>query len=509
MKIEDGKEYVPEKAKNKTITIISTLIAVTLLIVVSIVIIMLVTYKQNLSVNVDGQKVSFSEDTFLFAEGTNDMYISIKDVAELVGYEAHNGEYKINSEDVSKMYVEAKNGTETSSFFLNSTQISKVPPNSDKDYENIQIENPVISYNGKLYVSEEGFSEGFNSLISYNQEENMIVIQTLPYLVEYYKANIANFGYSAISEDFNNQKALIYGMLVASKETTGKFGVVNTFTNKEVISPKYNKIEFIESSREFIITNSSEKVGIAYSTGETKINVLYDEIKSFDSKLGYYLVKSNSKYGVINSQEELVIHIEYDTIGIDSTEYPADRISNQYILCGELIPVCLNKKWGFFDTKGNKVSDPVYDEIGCIASETTDKVVDNAMVVGDSGVVVVATHQIVEAPEDEENSRRNEDENEEKNVIKTYGGINVKGDLLLPIRFENVYSITSGGETTYYVTYKGEQYKAMSIISEAKRRLGYSEEEPKSTPEPTTDVTPEPEASPNVTPTNDIGDVIL
>ena len=100
------------------------------------------------------------------------------------------GEYKINSEDTSKMYVEAKNGTETTSFFLNSRQISKVPPDSDQDYENIWLKEPVISDNGKLYVNAEGFMEGFNSIISYNQAENRITIQTLPYLVEYYSQNI-------------------------------------------------------------------------------------------------------------------------------------------------------------------------------------------------------------------------------------------------------------------------------------------------------------------------------
>ena len=71
----------------------------------------------------------------------------------------------------------------------------------------------------------------------------------------YYKANISNFGYSNLSEDFNDQKALVYGMLVASKETTNKYGVVDIRTNKEILSPRYNNIEFIENSKEFIITN--------------------------------------------------------------------------------------------------------------------------------------------------------------------------------------------------------------------------------------------------------------
>ena len=84
-------------------------------------------------------------------------------------------------------------------------------------------------------------------------------------------------------------------MIVAKKESTGKYGVVDIKTGKEVISPRYNKIQFIENAKEFIITNSSEKVGIAFSTGETKINVLYDEIKVLDSTLRILLSKKQFK----------------------------------------------------------------------------------------------------------------------------------------------------------------------------------------------------------------------
>ena len=63
--------------------------------------------------------------THLFLQKTGKIYVSIRDIAQYVGYEAHNGEYKIDVEDTNKMYVEAKDGTETTSFFLNSTTISK------------------------------------------------------------------------------------------------------------------------------------------------------------------------------------------------------------------------------------------------------------------------------------------------------------------------------------------------------------------------------------------------
>lgn len=195
------------------------------------------------------------------------------------------GEYKLSSEDTNKVYIQGKDGKETTSFFLNSTIISKIAPDSKGDYENIEITSPVTSFGDKLYINVDGFMQGFNSILAYNDEAKTVTIQTLPYLVEYYKSNITNYGYSAISEELNNQKALIYGMIVASKDSTRKYGVISSTTGEEIISPRYNKIDFIENSKEFIITNSSDKVGIAYKTGKTKIDALYDDIKTLDKKL--------------------------------------------------------------------------------------------------------------------------------------------------------------------------------------------------------------------------------
>lgn len=458
MKIEQdfGTVNNNKKSKSKLTTIISVLIVITILIVIAIVVLMLSMKEKSLSVSVDGKNVQVTPDTFLFEENSRDVYISIKDIAPLVGYESHNGEYKINKEDTTKMYVEAKDGTETTSFFLNSALVSKVAPDSKKDYENIKISAPVIAVDGKFYINAEGFMQSFNSVFSYNKVQNTITIQTLPYLVSYYKTNAKSYGYDKLSEDFENQKALIYGMMVASKGTTGLYGVVDTTTGDEIIGPRYNKIKFVESSKEFIITNADNKVGIAYSTGETKINVAYDDIKMIDSTLGYYLVESNSKYGIVDSDEKLIIHIEYDKIGIEPSEFPADEIKNQYILYDKIIPVCANKKWTIFDTTGKKMSEEEFDDIGSINTHITDRVVNNTVMIGDSEVVVVSKDG-------------------------KYGGISTKGDMLIPIDFEYICSVTSGGETTYYIIMNGKNYKALDYINAMKKALGYPADEIKET----------------------------
>lgn len=454
MKIEqDDMMYKKSKdTSKKTLTIILVLITITVFIVIGIVALMASMKEEKLSVNIDGKVVTVADDIFIFAEGTGEIYVSIKDITSLVGYEWHNGEYKVNSEDTSKMYVEAKDGTETTSFYLNSKVISKVAPDSKEDYENIEINAPVTMINDKWYISAEGFTKAFNSAFSYNQANKKITIQTLPYLVAYYTQNIQNYGYDTLSEEFNNQKALAYGMIVASKTSNKRFGVINIKTGNEIISPRYNNIKFIESSCEFIITNASGKVGIAYSTGDTKINVLYDEIKVFDSSLGYYLVKSNSKYGVINSNEEVVIHIEYDKIGIDTASFPADNLKSQYVLYDKLIPVSLNKKWGLFDIEGKKVSEVEYDSIGCINKDVKDRTLNNTITIGDTEVIVIGKD-------------------------KLYGLMTTRGDMLGNIMFEYVFSVISGGNTNYWLFYNGLDYNALNYIKLYKERLGYNDDE--------------------------------
>lgn len=453
MQIEQDENLIKEKQKSKSKKIMAIIFALILIVAIAVItlIVMLMSKTDNkLTVSINGKNVSYTSDTFLFAQDGS-IYVSIRDIAPLVGYDAHNGEYKIDVEDTTKMYVEALDGTETTSFYLNSNIISKVAPNTTEDYKNIKISEPVVTLNGKLYIISDGFSVAFNSLFGYDKIKNRITIQTLPNLVTAYTTRIADYGYSKISEDFNNQKALVYGMIVASKETNGKYGVITTSGN-EIISPRYNKIQFVESAGEFIITNSSQKVGIAYGTGKTKITVSYDEIKVIDSTLGLYLVKSNNKYGVIDASEKFIVHIEYDQIGVETSSFTADNIKNQYILYDKIIAAKLNGKWILLDIEGNRLTNDEYDTVGFINKDIKDKVVNNALAIGDTNTIVVSKDG-------------------------KYGGIDVKGNTLIQLRFDAIYSITSGGETSYYILYNNTEYNAVELIDRMKQIIGGYENE--------------------------------
>ncbi len=459
MQIEQEEEIIPKEKGNgnKLNILMIVLIVLTIMAVIGIIYAIMYFQSKRLSIIIDGKAVSLPENTIVFKEN-GDIHISIKDIAEYVGYEAHNGEYKVDVEDPNKMYVEAIDGTETTSFFRNSKVISKVAPNTTDDYDNITLDEAVYMEGDKMYTTSKGFMIGFNAIFEYDENKNRITITTLETLVDAYSKAIENYGYSKLSEDFNNRKALIYGMIVALNDKNGKYGVIST-DGTEILSPRYNDIQFIEGAGEFIITNSSEKVGIAYSNGKTKITVSYDEIKIMDRERGLYVVKSNEKYGVIDSQESFVIHIEYDRIGIDSSKYPADNIKNQYILFDYIVPARLNGKWTLLNVDGQKIVEDTFDEVGYIAEGEQSKVVNNAVSIGETGTVVVSKD-------------------------KKYGGIDVKGNTLIDIRFDAIYSMTTAGVTNYYILFNGIEYNAEDFINAMKERLGYNiVEEPVTEPE--------------------------
>lgn len=170
------------------------------LVIVGIVVVLLITavligaiyylnmmQQKALKVYVDNVKISVSEDTFII-DDTGKVYVSIKDIAKYLGYDVHNGEYKINSEEHTKCYVE--NSNETASFFLNSNKISKVAPNSQEEYTDFIISEPVKSENNKLYVISDGIKRGCNVRFNYDVDTNTIKIETLPYLVTAYNTSI-------------------------------------------------------------------------------------------------------------------------------------------------------------------------------------------------------------------------------------------------------------------------------------------------------------------------------
>lgn len=440
MEIVGNSLYNSKKDKRKK-TIRITVILIVVLILMLIGIISAVIYMQSLQFKtyIDGKTVNIPEDVFIVDSANNKVYVSIKDIAKYLGYETHSGEYKVLSEDSNKCYVE--NTNETASFYLNSNKINKVAPNTENDYESYTISEPVKLVNDKLYVLSEGIEKGFNVTFSYSAEKNNIQIYTLPYLVQYYTSQVSKYGFDKISEDFNNQKAILYDMFVVNKKTDKeeRVGVINNSGN-EIIATRYDKLEFNENTQEFF-ASSNKKVGILTRDGTVKIKIDYDEIKSIDKDLGFYLVKKDNKYGIVNEQANYVIHMEFDEIGVDITKFTSNNIQNQYILFNNAIPVKQGQKWGLYSKSGQIILPIEYDSIGCSESPSQKKATNSILVIPEYEAIIVGKD-------------------------KTYGIVDSTGKQLVPCVVTTIYSTTTGGVDEYFMEYNGQLYNIKNYFEQ-------------------------------------------
>lgn len=425
-----------EENKSKTITRVLIISMVLLVIIMAVLFYFIVELSSNrFSSSIDGQAINASADLFIIENGK--VYVSIEDISKLLSYEYHRGEYKSDLEDDNKGYVISKD--ETASFFLNSNKISKVKPGSNDDYDTYTISEPVKKVNNKMYILSEGIERAFNVAFEYNQEKNTVAIYTIPYLIQQWSPKIIAKGYELASDsDFNNNKTVLNGMFIV--KMGNQVGVINT-EMKEVIVPRYNKIQFVESTKEFFVTNSSGKVGIIQETGITKINTLYDEIKVLDKESGLYVIKTDNKFGVINNSGANIIYPEYEQIGINTSQFKNDDIDNQYLLFNNAIPVKYLNKWGLFDKTGQKILDIVYDALGCTNSTVSGKATGNVLLINDYEAIVVQRD-------------------------KLYGVVNSQGKELIPCALTSVYTTIQSGIKDYYMVYGEQTIDVIDWLSE-------------------------------------------
>lgn len=442
MEIIGNSLYEDEKNKRKKTTrIIIILIVILMLMVVGIIVAVIYMQSLQFKTYIDGKNTSLPEDTFIIDNANNKVYVSIKDIAKYLGYEVHNGEYKVLSEDTNKCYVESAN--ETASFYLNSNKINKVAPDTNEDYESYTISEPVKMVKDKLYVLSEGIEKGFNVQFTYDAEKNNVQIFTLSYLVQYYNPQVVKYGFDGISEEFSNQKAILYDMFVVNKTTDKnvRCGVIDP-TGKEIIATRYDEIDFKESTQEFFVS-TNKKVGILLSNGSIKIGISYDEIKLIDKELGLYLVKNNNKYGVLDEQANYVIHMECDAIGVDTTQYPSNNIENQYILFGNAIPIRQGQKWGLYNKSGQLILPIEYDSIGCTTSNSQKKATNSLLIIPEYEAIIVCKDRV-------------------------YGIVDSTGKQLVPCLLTTIYSTTTGGVDEYFMEYNEQVYNIKEYFEQNK-----------------------------------------
>lgn len=406
------------KKKNNINKVIIILIVLLLVIIMSIIGIMM--YLQTLTTKfyIDGVPTSINESYFEITQDGK-IYISIQDMAKLIGNNYYNGEYGKISEDTSKGYVSFEE--ETVTFEANSNKIYKIQTtNNEEKYSYMYLDEDIKLSNGRLYTTPDGIIKILNISFSYNEN---ISVFTLEYLNQYYTGQIANYKYKKISDKFENQKALKNDILIVERED-GKKAIIRS-DGTQIVGAKYDDITYLENTGDYMVT-SGNKFGIINSQGKSKIDLEYEKIEVLDEDLGLYKVKQNNKYGVVNKNGNIVIFIENDEIGVDSSLYKDSLIKNPYILFDNCIPVQKDKKWGIYNKNGKLILPIEYDTIGCVVGTSSTNSTENVVVVEDYEAIVIGRD-------------------------KFYGIINSIGKELIPCALDTVYAVTSGGKKIYRI----------------------------------------------------------
>lgn len=443
-----------DKAKTKKLMIIIG-VAIVILFLLSVGLIFYISYieKNKFKFYVDDAKVSIKTNDIIIDETSNNIYVSLSDIADKIGYTKNNGEYKNQySEDTDKCYLQNK--YEAVSYITDSNQIYKTilrtSQNEDVNYEYFEIDEPVMMANSKMYTTIDGISKGCNLAYSYNKNNNTLKIYTMDYLAKLYAKSIPES--EAISEQddvnsYKNKKGILYDMVVVKNEA-GEYGVKN-LSNSTIIGEKYKSISFEEEEEEFIVETADGKYGIIDKTGKTKITPDYTSIKLISKERGLYLVSksastSKTQYGIINKNERVVVYIEYEQIGINKNDFPANDIENQYILFGKCIPVKRSNKWGLLDLNGNTIASLEFDSLGCLSNSSKNNQANSLIIIPEYEAIVVCKD-------------------------KLYGLYNSSGkELILPL-VTDMYVINNSGENQYYLTYQGN---TMNVIEYLQNVLG-------------------------------------
>ena len=455
------KNYRSKKVKNYIL--IGIIVTVILIIVLIGAIYYLIYNPNKITIYLDGHEDATLESIFEFRtseDGTTIIYTPIRTTATKFGYKSNDGEYTTNFEDRDSCYIESEN--EVAIFSLDSNIIYKINKTTQKsdseyEYEEIKIENPIVRENDALYVDGEGLQKAFNIAMSYNTKSKRVDIRTLNDLVLTAKNKVIKYG--TLDERFVNQKAILDNMMVIASNGDNLMGVRNFETGEEILGAQYDDIIYIPQKSAFLVKKNN-KVGIIGNDGIIKIRPQYDNLTLIDNENELYLAENNGLYGVIDENENIKIYLEYTKIGVDISKYSANGLKNGYILLGKLIPVQQNGKWIFFvieitknedGTKNlqcNQIQNVDFDDIGCI-SKTTRGTVANLMVIEDYNVVVVQKYGY-------------------------YGFMDLKGKPALGLTYTDAYMETTSGKVDYYTV--DREGKTLSVTEELEKR-GYTKKE--------------------------------
>ena len=433
--IDESVDYKKKDNSKKIARIILIFIALIIIAIISVLGVLMYIKNKELKLYIDGN-VNDKVKNMMEVDDDGTVYFPVKDIASYIGYQSYNGEYTDKSEDANKCYVQ--NDNEIANFVLNSNKIYKLAlENSDGNYNYYYANKPVKAINGKLYISSDALANAFNLSFTYDTDSNRVYIYTMPYLIESYSAKVLDYGYDSISDNFINQKAVLNSMLVVTKNQGKSYAVIDLKGNA-IIEAKYDNIEYLENTGDFLVT-SNNKVGIISSKRETKVQLLYDSLELVDSDSGLFIAKKDNKYGIIDSKGNIKVYIEYDQIGIDNTKFEKNNIKNKYLLDNGMIPAKKDKYWGAFDKNGKTVLNFEYDSFGYTATSNREAI--NLLIIPDYNLMVVCQN-------------------------KKYALVSSTGDMVIRPVLDDAYMTISSGKKYYYMNVGDRKIDIIEFLDE-------------------------------------------
>lgn len=433
--IDESVDYKKKDNSKKIARIILIFIALIIIAIISVLGVLMYIKNKELKLYIDGN-VNDKVKNMMEVDDDGTVYFPVKDIASYLGYQSYNGEYTDKSEDANKCYVQ--NDNEIANFVLNSNKIYKLAlENSDGNYNYYYANKPVKAINGKLYISSDALANAFNLSFTYDTDSNRVYIYTMPYLIESYSAKVLDYGYDSISDNFINQKAVLNSMLVVTKNQGKSYAVIDLKGNA-IIEAKYDNIEYLENTGDFLVT-SNNKVGIISSKRETKVQLLYDSLELVDSDSGLFIAKKDDKYGIIDSKGNIKVYIEYDEIGIDNTKFEKNNIKNKYLLDNGMIPAKKDKYWGAFDKNGKTVLNFEYDSFGYTATNNREAI--NLLIIPDYNLMVVCQN-------------------------KKYALVSSTGDMVIRPVLDDAYMTINSGKKYYYMNVGDRKIDIIEFLDE-------------------------------------------
>ena len=410
------------------------LVAIVLVILIIIAIFIYLSYIKSSGLHLYLDKKENSKlKSLLVMEEDGTIYVPIKEIAQYFNYDSFNGEYNNPSEELSKCYVQ--NDNEIANLSLGAKKIYKldITKKSNTEYQEIDIDKPIKAINGVLYMTTNAMEKTFN--VGFTYEGNKVNIFTLPYLVNYYESAILNYGYSELSKEYSNNKAILNDILVV-KNQKDKYAAIKVGGNL-ILEPKYDEILYQYESKNFIV-KSNDKYGLIDGNAQIKVPIMYNSLEKIDAKLGLYIVENERKqYGIIDGNGNIKVNIENDEIGIDTSKFKENNIKSKYILADNLIPVKKDKLWALYNKEGNIITEYQYDSFGYVANN--NKNTYNLLVIPDYKVFVACKD-------------------------KKYTLVNSSGEELFKPIADDIYMTITNQEKHYYINVNNRQIDAEEYL---------------------------------------------